>query len=421
KPVLNGIFGDYLAETENGLAIKPGFYKNNQKIHETNLIYETSYTTLSSRVSVFLHGLVCDENYWDFQQDEKKTSYGQMLEQDLQFTPFYFRYNSGLRISENGKLFSEFMENLVQNYPIPIDELVIVAHSMGGLVSRSAFYYAEQGKASWLQVLKKIILIGSPHLGAPLEKFGNILTNVLEAVPSTYTRLAGNLINLRSKGIKDLRFGNIIDEDWKDVEEDALLQNAKVDIPLYTGVKYYVISGTITKDPEHIFSHWFGDAMVRRGSALGRTKDGKDFLLIEDKNHKEFTSIGHIGLGHSLEVYEQIREWVKEGLSEAFQEIQKEEESEAEKNLRLEPEALQGLSGLVETAIAGGAKTIEEIQNKIMDKPYGILKKVIPIPGLISGIEKMNRKSLGGVYQSIQVLNKEINRLAQDYLEKKKK
>ncbi|MEM7181483.1 MAG: alpha/beta hydrolase [Spirochaetota bacterium] len=420
KPVLNGIFGNFLAETDNGLAIQAGFYRNGQNVDLSKLKQGEHYSQFHSKVCVLVHGLACDEAYWDFTTEgsEEKTNYGKFLARDLDFTPFYFRYNSGLHISSNGQTFAKFLQQLVQEYPIPIKDLVIVAHSMGGLVSRSACYYAEQEKFSWLQGLRKMILIGSPHLGAPLEKFGNIVTNVLEKIPVSYTKSIGNVINLRSQGIKDLRFGNIIDEDWKDTEEDALLQNTRTDIPIYPDTEYYVISGTITKNPEHIFSKWFGDAMVRQGSALGKTSDGKDILLIQENNHKEFASIGHIALGHSLEVYEQVLQWCKPGLSETTETYHSDLVDKAEGEIVLSKQELHGLTELVETAIAGGAKTVEDIQLDVLKQPYQILKKVIPIPGLIEQIEKLNQKSITGTHKIIQEVNKKVSQIAKERLQK---
>ena len=118
-----------------------------------------------------------------------------------------------------------------------------------------------------------------------------------------------DVINLRSAGIKDLRYGYLLDEDWKGKDPDTLLKNSKNAVPLLEGVSYYIISGTVTEDPESIFSVWFGDALVRKPSVLGKDKSGIHTLPIPEENHKEFPGFAHLTLMHDPKVYEQIKEW----------------------------------------------------------------------------------------------------------------
>lgn len=229
-PVLNGIFGDYLATTNNELAIQAGFYIENQKVDFQATSFATQYPILTSKVCILIHGLVADEHYWEYGESHEH-NYGNKLQSDLGYTPFFFRYNSGKHISENGKELSTTLQELVEGYPIPIDQIIFLGHSMGGLVARSGCYYGQQEQKSWLSLLEKIILIGSPHLGAPLEKWGNAISNILKAIPRPYLKLAGDVANLRSAGIKDLRYGNTIDEDWKNIDPDLWLTNLRTPIP----------------------------------------------------------------------------------------------------------------------------------------------------------------------------------------------
>ena len=55
-------------------------------------------------------------------------------------TMLYLNYNTGRRISANGRSFSNLLEDLVQRNP-RITSIDILGHSMGGLVSRSALFY----------------------------------------------------------------------------------------------------------------------------------------------------------------------------------------------------------------------------------------------------------------------------------------
>ncbi len=305
--ILNGVVGDKLEEKVNSISLKMQFYKNGKPIVLTKDDIKKIHPKPSSKVCILVHGLASDEMMWNFPQ--KKENYGTLLQKDLGYTPFYLRYNSGLHISENGKNLSMLIHTLVKNYPTTIKELVLIGHSMGGLVIRSACHYGDKQNVTWIYKIRKIIFLGSPHLGAPLEKFGNVVTNVLDKIPNPFTKIAKNIINLRSAGIKDLRYGYLIDEDWKGKDPDALLTNSKNLVPLQEGVKYYIISGTVTENPESIFATWFGDAMVRKPSTLGKSNNEKFNLPIPEENHKEFVGIAHIALMHEPKIYDQIKEW----------------------------------------------------------------------------------------------------------------
>jgi len=183
---------------------------------------------------------------------------------------------------------------------------------MGGLVVRRACYDATQHQMDWVKKVQKLFFLGSPHLGTPLEKIGNVVSNVLQAVPRPYTKLAGDVVNLRSSGIKDLRYGYVTDEDWEGQDPDAMLQNNKNTIPLLEGVTHYIITGRLTEDSEHPVVQWFGDAMVRKPSALGQSKDEEHSIPFPLEHHREFPKVGHLKLTRFPEIYEQIKLWCEE-------------------------------------------------------------------------------------------------------------
>ncbi|HRG75311.1 MAG TPA: alpha/beta hydrolase [Leptospiraceae bacterium] len=305
--ILHGVVGDALEENASSLARKMQFYKGGKPINLTKEDIIKAYPKPTSKICILVHGLACDEMMWNF--PNSKENYGNLLQKEMGYTPFYLRYNSGLHISENGKHLSTLIHTLFKNYPTNIKELILIGHSMGGLVVRSACYYGDKQNVTWIYKIRKVFFLGSPHLGAPLEKFGNVVTNVLEHIPNTFVKMTKDVINLRSAGIKDLRYGYLLDEDWKGKDPDTLLKNSKNAVPLLEGVSYYIISGTVTEDPESIFSVWFGDALVRKPSVLGKDKSGIHTLPIPEENHKEFPGLAHLTLMHDPKVYEQIKEW----------------------------------------------------------------------------------------------------------------
>jgi triacylglycerol lipase len=307
--ILNGIVGDKLQHT--ALGIEMGFFHQNKRIvlDENSLMehFTQSNKVPTNKVCILVHGVTDNETTWSFQD---QNDYGSLLAQDMQYTPFYLRYNSGLHISDNGKILADLLENLYKNYPVAITEICIIAHSMGGLVTHSACYNASEDGLIWPQKVKQIFLLATPHLGSYLEKFANLTTNILEKVPNWHTRLVGKVINLRSAGIKDLRYGYLLESDWKDQDPDRLLKNNKMPPPVLENTAYYVISGRLTDTEKHWVSQLFGDILVSTKSAVARSKNTDEFNFSDD-NHFAMAKTYHFQLQSSLKVYEQIKNWLQ--------------------------------------------------------------------------------------------------------------
>jgi pimeloyl-ACP methyl ester carboxylesterase len=112
-------------------------------------------------------------------------------------------YNSGLSIAENGRRLSERLEQLTELGEVA--EIAIVGHSLGGLVARSACQVAEGEGRSWRRRLSSLVTLGTPHQGAPLERYGSLLEALLPI--SSYSAPLARLAGIRSAGITDMRYG----------------------------------------------------------------------------------------------------------------------------------------------------------------------------------------------------------------------
>ncbi|MEY4737639.1 MAG: hypothetical protein RL302_1958, partial [Pseudomonadota bacterium] len=181
---LNGVMGDRLADSHNPLATPMTLRHQGQALRWGHL---PTMPTVNGKVLVLIHGLCMNDLQWHTTVDDGTvTGHGNVLAAALGYTPVYVRYNTGLHTSENGHLLAHQLAQLVQHWPVPVEEITVIAHSMGGLVTRSAVVSAQQSGAPWLKLLKNIVFLGTPHHGAPLERAGNWIDTLLGRTP--YTR-----------------------------------------------------------------------------------------------------------------------------------------------------------------------------------------------------------------------------------------
>lgn len=125
---------------------------------------------------------------------------------------------------------SEF-KTLLEANSYQFDNVYIVGHSLGGLVSQQVLYEASQNsdKYSFVGKVKKLVLLGVPNQGTPaIEAVSGLRDYLLEGVHPVFA-LTKDTLNILDKG---------------------------ADIPRVSGIKYYVIAGT----EGYVFSReLFGD------------------------------------------------------------------------------------------------------------------------------------------------------------------
>ena len=304
--VVNGVAGDYLSQNENSLAVSMQFRYQGKKIPLDTDRIARAYPTVNGKILLIVHGLCMNDLQWN-QQDH---NHGESLAQELGMTPIYLHYNSGLHISQNGQDFNLMLEALLQTWPVAVKELTIVAHSMGGLISRSAFHYGQKEQKSWTQYLKNLVFLGSPHHGAPLERIGNYVDHLFEAIP--YVKPFARLGKIRSAGITDLRVGKLLQADWEGKDRFHPPTNANTHIPLPEKVQSYAIAAYLGKKQDKPKNRILGDGLVRMESALGQHKDSSKSLDFPEENTWVVYETGHLGLLSSKEVYEQLKKWLFE-------------------------------------------------------------------------------------------------------------
>ncbi len=291
--ILNGIVGDYLHQAKNPLATEMGIYLDGNPVPLSKSGFENHYPQATPNLCILIHGLTNTESIWQFKQ-ATHLDYGKLLAQDAAYTPIYLRYNTGLSIEMNGRLLTQLLETLLQCYPTTVDQITLMGFSMGGLLIRSANHLAAKTPEHyrWPSLVKKSVYIGTPHQGASLEHFGHWVTRATGAVPKEYMKVISDLIDTRSQGIKDMRYGNI------STEADPLHFSPHQE--------HFFISGGLSGSGNVWFEKLLGDGLVNQSSAHAKQ------LVPEGTKMKNqhFEGLGHLALARSPDVYTQLKEWL---------------------------------------------------------------------------------------------------------------
>ncbi len=302
---VNGVMGDHLAASNNPLATPMTLRYQGEAL---DLLALPPLPEATGKVLLLIHGLCMNDQHWQTQHEGRVVDHGEALAAALGYTPLYLRYNSGLHTSQNGHALSAQLEQLVTYWPTPIEELTVVAHSMGGLLARSAFHYAEQEGLRWPGYLKNIVFLGTPHHGAPLERAGNWVDVILSSTP--YTTPFARLGQLRSAGITDLRYGNVLDEDWHDPDRFHRKPDSRQIVPLPEGVACYTMAATRSAEPSALANHLVGDGLVPLQSALGQHTDARRNLAFAENSQWIGYRMKHGELLSSPDVTRQMVAWL---------------------------------------------------------------------------------------------------------------
>jgi pimeloyl-ACP methyl ester carboxylesterase len=304
--VLDGLIGDALEEEASDLAEPMAVRVDGRVVVPERTKLADAFPAATPRLVVFVHGLMGTELGWRWFGGPSGESYGDRLARDIGATAVYVRYNTGRHISENGRSLAELLEQVVEAWPVEVEQIALVGHSMGGLVSRSACHLGAEDGGGWTRHVRHVVSLGTPHMGAPMAQIVHYASAGLSALPET--RPLGSFLRRRSGGIRDLRQGSLVDEDWRDCDPDALRGVACREVPLLEDATHHFVAATVTRSPKHPLGRLVGDWLVLERSASGRSRTRRIPFRIEDGVHLGGTN--HIALLNHPAVYERLRAWL---------------------------------------------------------------------------------------------------------------
>ena len=298
---LNGAFGDALVRQRNPLALRMAVRRHGSDLDIGRSEMRRAYPNAKSRIAVFVHGLCETDEAWKLGAG-RHVPYGHRMEIELGYTPVYVRYNTGRHISENGRELGALLEELVTSWPTEVHEITLVGHSMGGLVGRSACHYGAD--SAYVAKVRHVFSLGTPHRGAPLEQAANAASAALARLPET--RPIAKALNLRSGGIKDLRYGYLVDECWMDQDCDAYLRNTSKEIPFLPTARHYFICATLSREADATAGRIIGDLLVLQPSAWAHEGRGTR-MRFPIEHYYHLGKANHFDLLNHPAIFDQMR------------------------------------------------------------------------------------------------------------------
>ncbi|GAA5154437.1 hypothetical protein GCM10023340_37980 [Nocardioides marinquilinus] len=288
---VNGLIGDRLLRERPQLAIPTAVRLDGADVDPEPGELARRFPDATGQLVVMVHGLCESETCWGIHRDRTGTTYPESLA-GAGWSPLLLRVNSGLPLRESGVAIAALLQRVVDGWPVPVERIALVGHSMGGLVLRAAGAVAADPRTppsvDWNTLVTDVVTLGAPHLGAPIAWGVGQGSAGLGRLPETAA--FGRFLDWRSEGVRDLVVG-LTD-----------------DVPPLPHARYHLVSATLTASPRHPVGHLVGDLLVRPASAFGRDRRGRELFPGADVLHVGRTD--HFGLLNHPDVLAALHEWL---------------------------------------------------------------------------------------------------------------
>ncbi|HEU5034527.1 MAG TPA: hypothetical protein VFT62_07205 [Mycobacteriales bacterium] len=308
---LNGAWGDWLHAERSPLALPMTVRRDDRDVPLDDAGLRAAYPDATGDLAVFLHGLCESDVSWRLHArrhyGDARSTHATRLQAELGLSPVTIRYNTGRHICDNGDTLAHLLSDLVEHWPVAVERITFVGHSMGGLVARAACHRAEADDFPWLDRVARVVYLGAPHLGAPLEVAATAAALALRRLPET--RPLARALASRSVGIKDLRYGDVTADDWSSLADlDAWRSEPAGCTPLLASADHYFLGVTLGQQPDTRLARIVGDALVPWSSASGAGPRRRLEVSVDRSRH--LGGLHHFDLLNHPRVYAVLQEWL---------------------------------------------------------------------------------------------------------------
>lgn len=304
RAAVNGLVGDQLRLLDDPQTITMTVRFEGIDVPVTPWHLRKAYPQASSHVVVFVHGLCESDEAWDLGRRSRST-YAQRIADETDATAVMVRYNTGLHVSENGQHLDVLIDQLVGAWPVAVERITLVGHSMGGLVVRAATNRATVSGHGWIHRVTDVVCLGTPHAGAALEKAAHLGSRVLRIWPQS--RPFGTILDTRSAGIVDLRHGYITADEWEGQDLTARWGLDRIAAAPLPHAEYHFVAATLGATHRHPFSAVLGDLLVHFSSASGIGRRGP---IVENARLEYLPSTHHLALLNHPRVADWLVAWI---------------------------------------------------------------------------------------------------------------
>ncbi|MCW2841565.1 MAG: alpha/beta hydrolase [Aeromicrobium sp.] len=302
---INGLIGDELRMLDDPQAITMAVRVDGADVAPTGWPLTQAFRDATSHPVIFLHGLCENDESWSNGAKAHGTTYPQRVATETDGTPVLIRYNTGLHISENGHHLDTLIQQLIENWPVPITRITLIGHSMGGLVARAATNHATAAGETWHHLVRDIVCLGTPHAGANLEKVAHLGSQLLRFWPESAP--FSSILEQRSAGIVDLRHGYISRDEWEGQDLTGQWGLDRIAAAPLAHAEYHFVAATLGASQRHPLSGVLGDLLVHFSSATGVGPAGP---IVEGARFEYLPSAHHFALLNHPRVGDWIVDWI---------------------------------------------------------------------------------------------------------------
>lgn len=304
---VNALIGAELAQTGDPAHIRMALRRDAADVPLEPAALAQAYPAATGKVVLLLHGLGENDESWRLRVAERGGAYADRIADGTDWTPLVLRYNTGLHVSDNGAELANFITGLTERWPVPITSIAFVGHSMGGLLARSTTVQAYATRKEWVDRVTHVVCLGTPHLGAQLEKVVHLGARALAWMPESAP--FGTILDTRSPGIVDLRHGYVTRDEWEGHDLTARWGQNRIAVAPLPQARYHFVAATLGRDPHRLTSRVLGDLLVRFSSASGRGRQGEPVCDPAEVEH--LGSTGHFALLNHPRIAAWLVEWLQ--------------------------------------------------------------------------------------------------------------